>query len=73
MDEQNDDNVYVSLSVIRQIIDDLCEQNRRVVPNQCKCGSKKFTPDGDQFICLACGQTFVPDPELLKSPPNSTS
>lgn len=52
---KQDDNVYIDLSVVKQMIDDLLEINHRKMPFQCKCGSKKFTVDGKGFTCSICG------------------
>jgi len=67
--QDDNDNVYMDLSVAKQIVDDLFEKDREVKPDQCLCGSKKFTVENDETICSACGAAL--DPEVGKSPPIS--
>jgi DNA-directed RNA polymerase subunit RPC12/RpoP len=71
--QDDNDNVYINLSIAQQMIDDLCEKDRKTVPIQCQCGSKKFTTDGEKFTCSGCGEIFDPDPELSEPGPESTS
>ena len=69
MPSQDDDNVYIDLSVVKQMIDDLFEKDREVKPDQCLCGSKKFTIENGETTCSACGAEL--NQEAEKSPPAS--
>lgn len=69
MSSQDDDNVYIDLSVVKQMIDDLFEKDREVKPDQCLCGSKKFTVENGETICSTCGAGL--NQEVEKPPPAS--
>jgi hypothetical protein len=70
---KQDDNVYIDLSVARQIIDDLFEKNRTARPDQCQCGSKKFTVERGKFTCKTCGTVLDLNQEVEEPPPVSSS
>jgi hypothetical protein len=67
MSQDEQDNVYIDLLIVKQIVDDLYEMNRKVLPTQCQCGSKKFTTDGEKFTCSNCGEPFDPTQESPES------
>jgi hypothetical protein len=70
----DDDNVYASPAVIRQILDDIREARKELPLTRkllsdprlcwrCRCGASKYKDLGDRIRCLACGAEHeVSDP-----------
>lgn len=69
--QDDNDNVYIDLSVAKQIIDDLFERDRKLRPDQCLCGCKQFTVEEGKFICAKCGLTYDQSQEVEEPDPAS--